>query len=279
VKEDIAERIFSDPRIDVILDSGAFTAKNAGFSIELSEYMEFLQRWGSKTFGYVALDVLQDPVATDRNLQVMLDAGLTPFPVHVFGDEQERMDQLFEWSPRLVFLGGLRRPHRGSAPVTYVKKKMEWANGRPVHWLGYPTESHLRAFRPYSCDCSSWVRGPRYGEIDAYLGRGRWLNFKRPQRASTVMTPELETVLENCGFTASDFYDGELWSRRGIPRERLLTLQIGVDSWVRYILEFQRTWGVRIFLALMPDADSTFVFKCLDRYDPQEFQESCVIPS
>ena len=125
--------MLSDPRTEILLDSGAFTAFNSGKEILLSDYMDFVGRWGHKLFGYMALDKLQDPVQTDKNLEIMLKAGLTPIPIHVYGDSKERMDWLFEQS-RWVACGGLRRPHRGAAPDEYVKVKMKWASGRDVHW-------------------------------------------------------------------------------------------------------------------------------------------------
>jgi hypothetical protein len=89
------ERVMNHPDVELLIDSGAFTAMNAGSEIDLSDYIEFLHRWKDRIFGYMALDKLQDPVQTDRNLRIMLEAGLKPIPVHVLGDDGRRMDELF----------------------------------------------------------------------------------------------------------------------------------------------------------------------------------------
>ena len=55
-----------------MLDSGAFSAKNSGAEINIDEYMGFLHKHGKVfTGGYVALDVLGDPVQTEKNLDIM----------------------------------------------------------------------------------------------------------------------------------------------------------------------------------------------------------------
>src|SRR5207302_10610654 len=81
-------QIMNNPTIELLLDSGAFTALNAGYEIKLDEYMEFLQKWQSRLFGYMALDKLQDPKTTAANLRTMLSEGLKRITVHVFGDDE-----------------------------------------------------------------------------------------------------------------------------------------------------------------------------------------------
>jgi 6-pyruvoyltetrahydropterin/6-carboxytetrahydropterin synthase len=174
------ERLLTHPFIELLLDSGAFTALNAGVEIKLDEYIQFCLKWKENLFGYMALDKLQDPATTTRNLHTMLEAGLKPIPVHVLGDDERRMDELFELSD-WVALGGFRRPHRGPAPYTYIKKKMAWAKGRKVHWLGFTNKPVVEGFKPFSCDCSSWMAGAMYGRVAIYIGLGRWITFTREE--------------------------------------------------------------------------------------------------
>lgn len=258
-----AELFLDDPRFDVLLDSGAFTAKNVGIEIQLSDYMRFVKENEHRLFGYMALDKLQDPVQTDKNLEIMLAAGLKPIPVHVFGDDGDRMDYLFERSD-LVALGGFRRPHRGAAPPGYVKQKMAWAAGRPVHWLGYTQEHMLRAFHPYSCDCSSWSGGHRFGRLDIYLGDGRWVSASRQQCDRIRSNEEAIKEIAKAGFSVKDLFDNDCWHRRlkkGIPYSRHLPLNIVTRSWAHYICEFQARFNVRIFLAHSLDMTASIVVK------------------
>lgn len=246
------KELIADPHIEMLLDSGAFTALNAGHEIKLSDYLKFLETWHDKLFGYMALDVLGDPIATDKNLQIMLKEGFKPIPVHVRGDTAARMDQLFEWSD-WVALGGLRRPHAGWAKPSYVRQKMLWAKGRNVHWLGYTREGMVRAFRPYSCDSSNWATGGRWGTTNVYLGGGRWVSGHISQYVPAVFTPELVKVLAEIGYTPEKIMDKSLWRTEGDGEFRNHTpFMVTAHSAVRHSYDIRRTVGTREFLAITP---------------------------
>jgi hypothetical protein len=57
---DRVRQLVADPRIEFLLDSGAFTAFNVGKAIDLQDYIAWVHAWKSHLFGYMALDVLQD---------------------------------------------------------------------------------------------------------------------------------------------------------------------------------------------------------------------------
>lgn len=246
------EKLAEMDEVEILLDSGAFTALNAGHEIDLKDYIAFLRRWQSRLFGYLALDVIGNPAATDRNLQIMLDAGLRPIPVHVRGDGQERMDELFGMSD-WVACGGLRRPHAGHSSKSYVKQKMIWARGRNVHWLGYTSQPMVRAFKPYSVDCSNWSGGHRYGQLQIYLGSGKWSN-----RASLAgggldkpLTKQESAVFDQLGFSYSDARNPDRWRiKKGVCSwAQMVPANITAYSWIRYIRETRATVGTRVFLA------------------------------
>lgn len=250
--------------VDLLLDSGAFSAFNAGHEIGLGEYLDFLQKHHESFFGYMQLDKLQDPVTTEKNLQIMLKQGLKPIPIHVFGDDGARMDDLFAIS-NLVALGGLRRPHRGPAPKSYVVQKMRWAKGRDVHWLGYTNQRMITALTPFSADCSSFTMGIRYGVVQFYLGRGTWRQVSRGEKEKTVLTPAMLDVLEAAGFEKRDFYDDRRWRRnkaQGFEAETLIPLMVNTLSWARYVRELRVKFGTRLFLASTLSDDSPV---CIER--------------
>ncbi len=268
-KPEQVEKWFTDPRVDVLLDCGAFSTKNAEKEISLEKYMAFVSRWGDHLFGYLSLDVLGDPKGTDDNLRTMLDAGLKPIPVHVLGDGQKRMDELFEMSD-FVALGGLRRPNRGHCPRSYVKQKMEWAAGRRVHWLGYTREPLLRGFRPYSCDSSNFTGAERYGNVRVYLGKGRWWNTQRTDAKKKDLPLDVAKILLRLGYSADDWRNDDLW-RRNAERDnksmRFLTQQIVIDSFMRWVIELEEHCGVRAFqAATMIQKQPDYIWKGLDDF-------------
>ena len=255
----LTETVLSAPGLELLLDSGAFTALNAGHEIGLADYIEFLHEWKKYLFGYMALDKLQDPVTTDANLQVMLREKLKPIPIHVFGDDGARMDQLFEWS-RWVALGGLRRPHRGAASPEYLKQKMAWARGRRVHWLGYVRAAALRAYKPFSADCSSFASGVRYGHVQANAGRGEWraFNLEQVNAEKSYLRADVRQLLDDYGVPVEHFVDPRYWRNGGRvsgvdPRETVV-MRLPCRSWVRYVMETKRETGTRLFIASIPQS-------------------------
>ncbi len=274
--------ILDDPRREVLLDSGAFTAFNAGKAIEVDDYIEFLRAWKANLFGYFLLDKIQDPVATEANWQAMLVAGLSPIPIHVFGEDGVAMDRFFARSP-YVGLGGLRRPSRGKAPIEYVKQKMVWARGRPVHWLGYTDEETLRAFRPFSCDSASAWAASQFGVCHLYRGNGKWWAGEHHDwiRVSGAEARSLRATLVEYGLSldALDSADSWRWQNAN-DAERVcdtrayvrtscnhdqpthVAAHLAVRSFVRYAYDIRRIFGTRVFLASTCDTRFDRIVDC-----------------
>lgn len=263
-------QLANDSRVQLLLDSGAFTAKNTGEVIRLEDYCKFLDTWKQKIFRYLALDVVGDPAATDANLREMLKSGYKPVPVHVLGDDQRRMDELFEMSD-YVALAGLRRPHKGGAPKQYVAAKMKWAAGRDVHWLGYVREPMIAAFRPYSCDSASWMSAGLYGRMDLYLGRGRWKAYCYADVPKLLTDLESMRLLRYMGYTVENIKDRNCWRRAkslGYTGMSFMSFAVSADGWIRYVMDMIERYGTRIFLATtMIDQDMEHLIGGLDRHE------------
>jgi hypothetical protein len=184
----------------------------------------------------------------------MMAAGLVPIPVHVFGDDEARMNQLFSYSS-WVALGGLRRPHRGAAPDTYVKLKMKWAAGRNVHWLGYTEQAMIKGFSPYSVDCASWTAGRTFGQMHVYMGGGDMLNFAEPDwRAGRfragLAASKVRAAVARLGIDPKVFDLSESWrNQHYVHRVQMLNAR----SWIAYSLDVKKHLGTRLFVSVLPD--------------------------
>lgn len=241
----------TNPKIELLVDSGAFTALNAGEEIDLKEYMDFVKSYREHLFGYFALDKLGDTKTTLRNLDTMLSSGLKPIPIHVRGASERDMDYLFSKS-RWVGLGGFRRPHRGPASKEYVKQKMAWAKNRNVHWLGYTTKSMMYAFKPYSVDCSAWTSCLQYGGLKFYFGNGHWSqkSFKHTDFKDGSFDSSVKYVLDRCGFTVDQAKNPDYWkSNEAAANSTFIPLHVSIYSWTRYIMDVRMSIGTRLFMA------------------------------
>jgi hypothetical protein len=254
--------IANNPHVELLLDSGAFTAKNTGEDIRLRDYCEFLDAWKGKLFRYLALDVVGNPKATDANLREMLRSGYKPVPVHVLGDDQRRMDELFEMSD-YVALAGLRRPKKGPPPKEYVAAKMRWAAGRDVHWLGYVREPMIAAFRPYSCDSATWLNATLYGLMSVYYGRGVWRTYTRKTVQHFVRDNRAAGVMRQVGFGVRQLLDDLAWKAAG----DCISFSVAVDSWVRYVIDIAERFRSKIFLACSPNVrDVTQLLRAINTH-------------
>lgn len=272
------EELLANEDVELLLDSGAFSAFNAGAEIHLEEYLDFLRTYGDRLFGYMALDKLQDPVQTAKNLIEMKKAGLSPIPIHVFGNRQEEMDDLFRQST-YVALGGFRRPHRGPAPRSYVVEKMKWAKGRRVHWLGYTNNEMVAALRPYSVDSSNWSRGILYGIMVFYVGKGRIHPIPRYSTQGTKgcvspITLTMSKALQACEIDESDFRDDRQWRNVG---PKYLAGRLGALAYIRASQYIRRTIGTRCFLAINPHPGSaeprtTIALKAASQFERERLQ-------
>ena len=238
------EQLAYHPKIDLMLDSGAFTAKNTGKPINLDDYCSFLDKYKQHLFSYIMLDVLNDPKASLQNLHAMLSSGYRPMPVHVFGDGQHEMDYLFSVSD-YVALGGMKRASGGPAPKPYVKAIMQWARGRRVHWLGYTQDDLIQTFRPFSVDSSSWRAGVRFGVIRYYIGNGSWVPTTYNNRGKLLKAPGFKQRLRQMGYGLHQFNDPGCWKQQG---QSCLLLDIPSDSYVRYAKDLFARFGARYFL-------------------------------
>ena len=160
-----------------------------------------MEEYRDRLFGYFALDVIQKPKASRRNYEKMWEAGLTPIPIHVWGERRDYMKMLYRHSDLIGF--PCKRHHREHPQVMNytIDTKMKWAKGRKVHLLGIGNQSLIYHFRPYSCDSTTWLDGVKYGLCYLYVGRGRLITMNIENRAARARDPKVMQCIEEAGFT------------------------------------------------------------------------------
>ena len=106
---------------NVLIDSGAFTNHQAGLkgkpaTATLPSYVEFCRKIDTRAWNYIALDVIGKKEKTRANLQAMLDAGLKPMPVFVYGEDYDRVGSLCEINGGRVWVA----TQRGEGTTVYL---------------------------------------------------------------------------------------------------------------------------------------------------------------
>ena len=171
-------------KIELMLDSGAFSAWMHGESLDLADYISYLKANRDLVALYVNMDVLpgrpgkkptpaqveESAARSYDNLQVMKRAGLSPIPVFHGGER-------FEWLDRLIADG---EPYIGLAPnnLRLMREKKKWLDlcftrlthksGEPfvkTHGFGITTFSILFRYPWTTVDSTTWSVTPGLGRM------------------------------------------------------------------------------------------------------------------
>lgn len=190
-------------KIDLIVDSGAFTAYKQGNPIDLDAYCSWLKEHPMLPHGfrYMNLDVIGDAERSLRNYKLMLKRGLRPIPIFTRGAPEKHLEEYYE-SSELVAIGGIQMKSDNAAG--YLKHITRLVDGRPVHWLGYTIRDHILAWKPTSVDSVNWKSAILYGRMEVFH-RGRFVSMSRMQIAKHF------PLLERLGIDIDELSRPESW--------------------------------------------------------------------
>jgi hypothetical protein len=153
----------------VFLDSGAFSAKNQGFSIDIFEYMEYILENEHLIEVYANLDVIGDAEATWKNQETMEFEGFKPLPVFHMEDDIKYLYRCLDYP--YFCLGGMAG-ETFLARMNFFRKCWRIICAQPsglpmsrVHGFGLTSPEMLRKFPWYSVDSTSWVNYAKFGTV------------------------------------------------------------------------------------------------------------------
>lgn len=177
------------PQVDVIIDSGAYSAWRLGEPIALSEYCDFLLENLDWIHHYVSLDVIDpdDPetaaAAGYANYKYMRKRGLHPIPVYHAREDIKWLYKYLDAGADYIGISASSLPHHNSAADNWyhlVWPHLVNSDGLPIvktHAFGEGRYSSLARFPWYSADSASWLyAAQRTGQI--YLEGGRKVAFR-----------------------------------------------------------------------------------------------------
>jgi len=158
-------------KVDLFLDSGAFSAWSQGVNIDIQQYITFIKAHEDVLTVYVNLDVIGDPEGTWRNQMIMERAGLRPLPVFHYKEDLKWLKRYLKRGYDYIAIGGL---------VTSDRRSMFWflddlfsnylcdSSGLPIiktHAFGLTGLGLMLRYPWYSVDSTSWVVTGRMGSI------------------------------------------------------------------------------------------------------------------
>lgn len=111
----------------MFLDSGAFSAMHTGEKLDPSRYADFIHAHRQHFDVIASLDVMRDPVASEKNFAVLKRRGLgdVVLPVYHYGSERKYLDRALDASGGRVAIGGVARLR--------PKDALRWLSGAHEH--------------------------------------------------------------------------------------------------------------------------------------------------
>jgi hypothetical protein len=208
-------------KVQVFLDSGAFSAFTLGVEIDINKYCDYIKTNDDilrKEDGVVmasVLDGIGDPLKTYQNQLQMEELGAKPLPCFHYG-EDERYLEFYVKNYSYITLGGMV----GKSSVQLVQwldriwdKYLTDGAGNPllkVHAFGITAIKIMERYPWYSVDSSSWIQSAAFGSIVTAKHGTISVSSQSPARHvqgqhATTLTPiEQDYVfkmLEDAGFT------------------------------------------------------------------------------
>lgn len=157
-------------KVELFIDSGAYSALTQGVKIDIQEYIKFIQENEDVISIYSNLDVIGDAEATWVNQLIMEKAGLNPIPCFHFGENIKWL-KLYLEKYDYIALGGMVGASN-KALMDWLDPL--WANhicneeGLPkikIHGFGLTSLPLMVRYPWYSIDSTSWVVTGRMGGI------------------------------------------------------------------------------------------------------------------
>ncbi len=163
-------RKMKDKKVDLFLDSGAFSAMTQGVVIDLKEYIKFIKEHEEHLEVYANLDVIGDADATWRNQQQMEKAGLSPLPCFHFGEDIKHLQRYLK-NYEYIALGGMVGWPSGQLSQWLDEMYTKYICGEDglprvkVHGFGLTSFKLMCRYPWYSVDSTSWVVTGRMGAV------------------------------------------------------------------------------------------------------------------
>lgn len=231
--------------INVMIDSGAFTAYNAvSKKITLADYCDFLKDIDPYIEKAVMLDVIGDAEASKRNYEKMVSCGLTPMYVAtMFDNDFDYIKSTLNVCEDLCVAGGAttKGPWMIKRFQDIYYKTGERAR---IHGLAFVIDSMFRV-PIVSVDCSSYSIAGRYGWL-MYWGDYKvdkvW--YKHVLAGKKSLDAKAIRALEEVGVTPEIFYKQE--NNKGAVSICKFIAEI---AYIRYQI-FCKANGIDFFLAV-----------------------------
>ncbi len=193
------------PAINIILDSGAYSAWRLKKPVNIAKYCDYLLANREWIGSYVCLDVInpghpeEAARASFANLLYMRKRGLDPMPVFHVGEDISWLYKMLDLGCTYIWLSASSLVSRNKVDDWYsaIWSHLVTSDGLPVvkaHAFGEGREASLLQFPWFSADSTSWVYQSQRNGV-APMPDGRTVAF-RNDKLSTRHAADFEALAE-----------------------------------------------------------------------------------
>ena len=177
----------SDKKIELKLDSWAFTAFTKNEKIDIEEYITFVKNNEDILYNYAWLDVIWDAEATLNNQKILDKNWLKAFPTYhlwspikYFHNLVENYDYIGLW----WMVPHSTNPKKIKAFLDYcfhyIKKK--WLKTK-IHWWGMTNPRLMLKYPFYSVDSTAWLTPQKYNRVPFFKNwKFIWIDNKNSKK-------------------------------------------------------------------------------------------------
>ncbi len=167
-------------KVDLFLDSGAYSAYTQGVEIPIQDYITFIKEHLDVITVYANLDIIaKGPTPADKriaaektleNQKIMEEAGLSPLPVFHVGEPLEYLESYVRLYDYIGLGSMVGQPKSTLVPWLdrCFQKYICDERGMPkvkVHGFGLTSLSLMLTYPWYSVDSTTWIVNSRMGRI------------------------------------------------------------------------------------------------------------------
>jgi len=158
-----------DSRINLFLDSGAYSAFTQKKEIKITEYIEYIKNNEDVIDIYANLDVIGSAKDSWKNQRIMEKAGLQPLPVFHVEDKFKYLEKCIAEYPYFC-IGGMATGYSSFERTSFLDRCFAAMNvdGVPlnkIHGFGMTSFSLMWRYPWYSVDSTSWALTSAMGAI------------------------------------------------------------------------------------------------------------------
>lgn len=170
------------PGVDLIIDSGAFTAMSSGKPIVHADYIAFLEQHQHLMRLAFSLDVIGDPEASYANFQrerAALGDKVQIVPAYHLGSDWHHLERLCQLTDYVAIGGAVPHARRPKIIMQHTIRAHQIAakHGTRLHGLGITGRDAITKLPWASVDSTAWKTAARYPTLYLSTRQGELRGF------------------------------------------------------------------------------------------------------